>query len=208
MNDCSSPFEIILFDVAGVLVEFKGSQRLLELADGEVTREKARAFQRVTMPWVRKLESGACSISEFARGHLEDWPSGLTPEGLIEELESWPLRLYPGAIELLDSLQGRHRLGCLSNTNPIHWPLQRDGMGLGGYFSRQYVSYEIGGVKPDTAVFEHVIEDLACDPGLILFLDDRAENVEAAVAAGMEARKVKAIDETRAALDALGLLET
>ena len=206
MKDAPSPYEIILFDVGGVLVEFRGSPRLIELVDGEVTKEKIRAFRRVTGPWVRKLESGACSVEEFARGHLEDWPSDLTPEGLIEELESWPLNLYPGAIELLQSLQKRHTLGCLSNTNPIHWPLQRDGMGLGDYFSRQYVSYEIGALKPDSAVFEHVIEDLACEPERILFLDDREENVEAATAMGIEARRVKGIDETRAALESLNLL--
>lgn len=207
MKDYASPYEIILFDVGGVLVEFKGSRRLMELVDGEITQEKIRAFGRATTPWVRKLESGACSIEEFARGHLEAWPAGLTPEGLIQELESWPLKLYPGAIELLDSLHERHTLGCLSNTNPIHWPLQRDGMGLGDYFSRQYVSYEIGVLKPDAAVFAHVIEDLACEPGRILFLDDRGENVEAAIAAGIQARRVKGIEETRAALDALNLLK-
>ena len=208
MKHSTSPYEIILFDIGGVLGEFKGSMHLIELVEGETTEDKIRAFHRVTRPWVRMLESGACSIEKFARGHLEDWPTGLTPEALIEELESWPLKLYPGAIELLNSLQDRHTLGCLTNTNPIHWPLQRDGMGLGGYFLRQYVSYEVGHLKPDPAVYEHVIDDLACEPGRILFLDDRGENVEAAIAVGIQAMQVKGIDETRSALDSLNLLDS
>ena len=201
----ASCYDIILFDVGGVLVDFQGSKRLFELAGGENTPEKLAEFRRVTTPWVRKLESGACTVDEFTRGHLAEWPSGLTPQGLVEELESWPLSIYPGALELLEALRENFTLACLSNTNPIHWPLQRDRMGLGKYFQHQYVSYEIGGLKPDAAVFAHVIDDLSCDPRRVLFLDDREENVEAAVNAGFDSRCVRGIEDTRETLRKMNL---
>ena len=50
MKDSPSPYEIILFDVGDVLVEFKGSWRLIEQVNGEITEEKIRVFCRATTP--------------------------------------------------------------------------------------------------------------------------------------------------------------
>ena len=48
------------------------------------------------------------------------------------------------------------------------------------------MSYEVGLVKPDPAMFEHVVETLGVQPDSIVFLDDNEINVEQARAVGLE----------------------
>jgi putative hydrolase of the HAD superfamily len=79
-------------------------------------------------------------------------------------------------------------------------------MGLGGYFSASFLSHEIGLIKPDAAVFAHVVDALGQAPGRILFLDDNRLNVEQARAVGMVAHRVVGVTETSALLRSLGLL--
>ncbi len=46
-------------------------------------------------------------------------------------------------------------------------------------------SYQLGLVKPDPAIYHHVLKALAVEPSQALFIDDRPVNVEAANALGM-----------------------
>ena len=202
----TEPYSIILFDIGGVLVEFKGSKGLLDLSREPLTREQIKDYRKKTAVWIRSMESGKCSVEEFAEGFLREWPMKVGAEEFLAELRTWPLRLFPGVAETLQQLSKNFTVACLSNTNPLHWPRERDAMGLGRLFSRQYISYEIGYLKPDSKAFQHAIDDLNCPPGQILFLDDREENIEAARNLGMGARRTVGIDEVRAVLLELGLL--
>jgi putative hydrolase of the HAD superfamily len=69
-----------------------------------------------------------------------------------------------------------------------------------------YFSDELGLVKPDREIFEHVIRDLGVPPSRIAFFDDTAINVEVARDAGMAAYEVDGIVELEARLHQLGLL--
>lgn len=200
-------YDIILFDLSGVLVEFKASRELYKRSREELTREKMRDYRIKSYEWVKKLESGRCTTQEFAEGYLSVWPLDVTTEEFLDDLRAWPLTLYEGAIELLDRLAENYTLACLTNTNPIHWPLQRDTLGLGRCFERHYVSYEIGHIKPEPEAYRYAIDDLGCDPGRILFFDDREENVEAARAMGLDAYRTVGLEEVRMKLLDLGILD-
>ena len=78
--------------------------------------------------------------------------------------------------------------------------------GLGSLFDVTFLSYEMGLVKPDREVFDHVAASLGTPPGRIVFLDDNAINVEQAAAVGFAARQARGVDEARAALVDLGVL--
>jgi putative hydrolase of the HAD superfamily len=47
-------------------------------------------------------------------------------------------------------------------------------------------SYQLGIAKPDPAIYRYALEKLGTQPAETLFIDDKAENVEAAVALGMK----------------------
>ena len=48
-------------------------------------------------------------------------------------------------------------------------------------------SYALQLAKPELAIYEHAIKGLGTEPAKILFVDDRAENIEAARMSGMQA---------------------
>jgi putative hydrolase of the HAD superfamily len=63
----------------------------------------------------------------------------------------------------------------------------RNGMRLTGEFDHHSFSYELRVAKPEAAIYRHAVAGLGLAPGEVLFLDDRAENVEGARAAGLRA---------------------
>jgi putative hydrolase of the HAD superfamily len=65
---------------------------------------------------------------------------------------------------------------------------------------------EIGIAKPDPAVFHHVLAELAVPVDRVVFIDDLAENVEGAHAAGLRAHRHTDRDSTVAFLAEHGAL--
>lgn len=66
-------------------------------------------------------------------------------------------------------------------------------------------SYELKIIKPDAAIFRHTLDTLGIEAGEALFLDDIAENVEAARALGIRAIQYKNFARLRDDLLAAGL---
>jgi HAD superfamily hydrolase (TIGR01549 family) len=84
--------------------------------------------------------------------------------------------------------QAGYRLGILSNTCDGHWNycLRRYGM-LRDFFSVHALSYEIGAMKPSTAIFCQAAEMAGCRPEEIFYTDDIAGHVAGARGAGFDA---------------------
>jgi FMN phosphatase YigB (HAD superfamily) len=84
---------------------------------------------------------------------------------------------------------GVYRLGILSNTNDGHWRY----IGSGRYpavtrcFERHVLSFKLGIMKPDRRIYDTATRLAAVPRERIFFVDDRAENVVAAGAAGWDA---------------------
>ncbi|MGB6392438.1 MAG: HAD family phosphatase [Candidatus Acidiferrales bacterium] len=71
-------------------------------------------------------------------------------------------------------------------------------------FDVQVFSCEVRLAKPEPAIFAHLLGCLAIAPGEVLFIDDRAANVEAARAAGIVAIQMTSVAQLRRDLAALG----
>lgn len=57
-------------------------------------------------------------------------------------------------------------------------------------FNQSFYSYQIGARKPQPQFFRHMIQALGCAPDEILFVDDKATNVEQARTEGLRSRVV------------------
>ena len=68
-------------------------------------------------------------------------------------------------------------------------------------FDRRFYSCRLGLAKPDPAVYEAVLDDLGATPQSVLFIDDRAENVLAAAALGLQAVRFTSAEELPGQLD-------
>lgn len=195
---------VVLFDLGGVLIELGGVDHFGQLIGEGDESEIWRAW--LSSSWVRKYERGFCNREEFATGMREEHALELQAAEFLEMFLSWPRGLFPGATELVESLASGVRASCLSNTNELHWNEQRDADVLQRMFETRFLSHELGLVKPDREIFEHVLQGLGCEGREVLFLDDNPINVDGGQAAGLDAHVVRGVAEARELLKARGLL--
>jgi putative hydrolase of the HAD superfamily len=189
-----------------VLVELSGMETMLGwLGTGMTTEQLWVRWLRSTA--VRRFETGLIDEQEFAQAVTREFELDIEPSYFLESFGSWPLGLYPGALEMLARIPSRYRRALLSNSNALHWPRMLSDMGLADAFEHRFVSHLIGKLKPDRDVFEHVVESLACAPHQVLFLDDNTLNVDAAKAFGMQAARVMGPREAQRVLVELGIID-
>ena len=190
--------------MGGVLVELGPIQEILG-ADSETSVEDFWAGWLASES-VRAFERGRMEPEEFATAIVGEVGIDLTPDELLANFMAWPKGMYPGAEALVADVNEVADTGVLSNTNRLHWESQADSDIMRGLFTREYLSFAIGLVKPDADVFEHIVADLNRPAETILFLDDNQINVDGARACGLAAERVLGPTEARAAIASHGVL--
>lgn len=199
------PFDAIVFDLGGVLIELSGVDRMLELVQHRLTVDELWT-RWLTSPTVHQFETGQIDADTFAADLFVEFGITIDAAQFIAEFTSWPRGLYPGAAELLAQLAPHYQLACLTNTNALHWPRVRDEMGLLHHFVAHFASHEVGMVKPHPEIFDHVLDALGHAPERVLFLDDNRLNVEAAQAIGIRAHRTVGLNGAIVQLTELGVL--
>ncbi|GAA0521393.1 HAD family phosphatase [Deinococcus depolymerans] len=121
------------------------------------------------------------------------------------------MKPVPAARAVLTELRGRGlRLGVLSNTLPsIDRTLAF--LGLHDLIDVAVATCTVGIHKPEPGAYRHALGALGLDAPEVLFIDDKQENVDAALALGMHAALIDLSGETPDALhdlgDVLGLVD-
>ena len=201
----SAPYDVLLFDLGGVIVELAGMPAFRAWLPQSMSDEEI--WERwIRSPAVRSFESGNSSAEAFASGVIAEFGLAVEPHSFLAEFEQWARAPFPGALDLLDQLRGRFQLACFSNTNAMHWPRFLGEMGLGEAFHAHFASHELGVLKPDREAYELVVRALGCPAERVLFLDDVAINVEGARDAGLAAHRVQGPEGARTLLRSLSLL--
>ena len=137
------------------------------------------------------FEKGKISELQFIEGFQEKMPNAS-----IEEIRSaWNTVLldFPlYRLEFLQMLSQKYRLFLLSNTDAIHIDRFQHVAGTTFYrefyecFERVYFSFELSMRKPDAEIFNYLIKQHELIPKRTLFIDDKKENTDAAVALGFQ----------------------
>ena len=92
---------------------------------------------------------------------------------------------YGEVISLTPSAADRDtRLALLSNAGPDFGSYFRHGP-LGDFFTACYVSGELGLLKPQPEIYQHVLDDLGISAAEAVFIDNREANVRGAQALGI-----------------------
>lgn len=178
---------LVLFDLGGVLSS--APQRFETL--GRVAGVDASALAEPYWRYRDEYDLGA-SVEHYWRAVIRDAGGGEPGPDLIAELaradaES-ATRIRPEAAAILRAVAASGaEVGIVSNA-PRALAARARERGWARSVTHWFFSAEIGLAKPDAPLFAHVAKELGvCDPARIVFIDDRAENVEAARAAGWAA---------------------
>ena len=198
------PIDLVLFDLGGVLIELGGVTSMRELTGIESDDELWSRW--LACPWVRRYERGQCSPDEFATGLVDEWELTVEPAAFLDAFAAWPIGPYAGADELVARTRDATTVGCLSNTNVGHWDRNFSRWPIFETFDHRFLSFELGLLKPDREVFDHVAQLVEIRPDRILFLDDNQQNVDGARAAGFTAARTRGVAEAERALLDAGVL--
>jgi putative hydrolase of the HAD superfamily len=98
-------------------------------------------------------------------------------------------------------------LGALNNEALETNRYRFETFGLFRYFKVALSSCYLGLRKPDMAIYRTALDILGRPADRILFIDDRPENVAAAVTAGMKAIRFEGEQSLRSELVSLGVME-
>jgi len=118
----------------------------------------------------RDLSAEPTLVDQLVRVDVAGWMT-LNPQTLLTLME---FAARPGV-----------KLALLSNA-PEPIALAIDTSTWSRHFDRRFYSCRLELAKPDTAVFELVLRELAASPESVLFIDDRAGNTQAAARLGVE----------------------
>lgn len=183
---------VLLFDMGGVLVDLgtPASDMSLPMSEEE--------FWQVWLnsPHVFELETGRIDADEFCRrmGGALGVDAGAFS---TERFGRWRLPLYAEVTETVTALAERIPLALLSNTSTTHWTTVSGQTQIFDAFSRLFLSFEIGLMKPAKEIFEYVVAALGIPPQRIIFLDDAERNVRVARDLGIDARVVRGFADAR-----------
>ncbi|MBM6549638.1 HAD family hydrolase [Marinomonas ostreistagni] len=185
--------KVVLFDLGHVLVDLGPKERFTRIFPLQGVSEAELWEHWLASPSVKAFDAGQISLDSFIDRLLAELSLEADREALKQAFIAWPQGLYDGAIELVQRIPAHYHRAVLSNTNDAHWARILDDMGLAGLFHQYFASHQVGLVKPELSLFEHVIAKLGVAPNEILFIDDNQINVEAARQAGMQAEWGKGI---------------
>lgn len=131
-------------------------------------------------------------------------------ESEIAELNLWDARMWtrgaPAMLAWQLAIKQRGLLTAIVSNmgDSVHEHMVRELRWL-SRFDVLVWSYQLGIAKPDPAIYRYVLEKLGTQPAETLFIDDKAENVDAAVALGMKGIIFSDLEKLRADLVKSGL---
>lgn len=190
----------LVFDLGGVLFDFHGVAGVSELTGWS---QDAAHDVFVRSHALHAFETGEINTETFGHQFAKELGVSISSPEMVELWASWEAGPKPGAIELLASIREQGPIACLTNNNAIHWAQLCTLYDAHGLFDKCFLSHEIGLMKPDPRLFEHVAADLGAPPTEITYFDDRLDIVRSAAAYGFNAHQVSSPEDINAVLENL-----
>lgn len=133
-----------------------------------------------TISDIKKIEEWYLNVKEefLLQGTFEDFIK-------VYEQEFFKVDYYQDVINIIDSLQGKCKLGVLSNL----MLLDKKRLDYQVNLSRMdyvWLSFELGCEKPQKEIYQRVLNDVGTEANDVLFIDDNKRNIEAAKKAGIK----------------------
>ncbi|MEM6686490.1 MAG: HAD family phosphatase [Bacteroidota bacterium] len=137
-------------------------------------------------------EKGLLSTDEFVNFYHDQFPHA-TKEGLKDAWNAILKDFPKHRLEFIKNLakENNYRLFILSNTNDLHLSWIQENWGMELYtefkncFEQFYLSHEIHLRKPDTEIYEFVLNENNLKAEETIFIDDTEANTKAAATLGI-----------------------
>ena len=186
--------ELVCFDLGRVLIRIADGWRDACAACGAPVPAQAGRpeFAAKVNELCIEHECGRIDNDTFDRRTAE--LAGLTVKQVAAVSDAWIGKPYCGAAALIEQvLDCGAQTACLSNTNDRHWRIMSNDSDGGLPLDRlhfRFASHLIGAMKPSDKAYAHVEAATKIAPQAIVYFDDDASNVDAAVRRGWQAVRI------------------
>lgn len=199
--------QAVIFDYGMVLSTAQEPASLAALKG--ITRLDEEAFDRYYWRYRHRYDLGELNGRTFWRAISDDAGLELSSaeiERLIENDVTMWSTLNETMLRWVAAIQDAgFRTAILSNMGEELLRYMRQEFGWLGRFDHHTWSCELGIAKPDPAIYGYTCRKLGVLPGDALFLDDKAENIEAARTVGLQAIQFSTAEALQVELARLGL---
>ena len=199
-----APPTSLVFDLGGVVVRWEPEAFLAEVYPDPSVRDAVHRELVRHDDW-HELDRGTLTPADAVRRTARR--AGLPETTVARFLDHVPAALAPDpeALALLRDLRGAgHTLFCLSNMHHAfveHFEREHDFLDL---FAGRVISCRVGLVKPERAIFEHLVAEHELAPAATVFVDDDPTNVAVAQSVGLRALRFEGVERCRRDLERMG----
>lgn len=175
----------IIFDLGNVLLDFDPESYLDKLGYSKEVKNQLKSEIFETEEWLQ-LDRGSISQPEAVKIWQQRNPD-LKAE-IKEVMAAWEkiLTLKEDTAAILKSLAAEnYNLYILSNFHQKAFAYVSSKYDFFNYFDGRVISADIGMVKPDFEIYDHLLEKFNLKAEETLFIDDSKENIKAALKRGL-----------------------
>lgn len=192
----------LVFDVGGVLLEYRWREMFLQqgLQENEIDKLDQALFRDEIWAW--KLDTGAITVAQAIVEFREKGiPHPAEVTWFLQHIEEMAVP-RPEIWKQVENLKEKgYRIYLLSNYSKEMFEKHTKGASFLKVLDGGVISYQIHAIKPDHEIYETLLQRYDLKPEECLFFDDRMENVEGGKRAGMEAVQVTSREMLSQTLD-------
>jgi putative hydrolase of the HAD superfamily len=182
-----SKFQLVLFDIGGVLVNWRDAWLY------HVVSEKFGVQEKILTGECEKeivnLHTGKILENEFWRKigkKINSSELQKVKKSLIYDTFREKAKVNNSILKMAKKIQeNKIKVGVLSNLEKTTHTILEE-FGLLDSFEFQFYSHKIGFAKPDKRIFKYVLGNVPFKSSEILFIDDKISNVQTANSLGLK----------------------
>lgn len=207
------PFKNLIFDLGEVIIDLDYPtviDRFQQIATVDFSQIVSYSHQHQIFDL---FETGKISSTQFCNQLLPLLKPETTEQQIIDAWNSVLQHYPPQKIELLQKLKTNYKVFALSNINAIHVDSINQAArqlfnaeNFASFFHRAYYSNEVGMRKPDSEIYQLVLNTENIKPHETFFVDDKLENVLAAKELGICAYQLTQPNQLNALLTSLQII--
>ena len=192
----------ILFDIGEVLVRLRGAIEIQRLSNNTISiNEIKKSWLKIES--VVAFETGQCDELDFASGVIDFFKLPTKPKEFNEAIASAVDGAYPGTRKFLQKVGRKYRISCITNTNPIQWPIIKTILNAENVFEHCIVSYEIGHMKPGEEIYKIALDRTGYHAESTLFVDDNQANIDMGEKCGLISKQTIGLEQVKQVINHL-----
>lgn len=178
-------YDWILFDADETLFyfdAFKGLQLMFSRYNVAFSDADFKQYELINRPLWVQYQNGDISASELQQTRFREWAKKLkTTEQQLNDDYMQAMadicEVLPGTTSLIHSLNGRVKLGIITNGFTALQKIRLEKTGLADYFDLLVISEQVGVAKPDRRIFEYSLEKMGNPaPTSVLMVGDNPQS--------------------------------